>query len=71
MEIHQDMMKSQNDSDFNFEIIEYCSENLLDEREQYYIKKFNSIAPNGYNHTIGGQTYPHLKGEQRPNHKIT
>jgi hypothetical protein len=71
MEIHQDMMKSQNDSDFIFEIIEYCSENLLDEREQYYIKKFNSIAPNGYNHTIGGQTYPHLKGEQRPNHKIT
>ena len=71
MEIHQDMMKSQNDSDFNFEIIEYCSENLLDEREQYYIKKFNSMAPNGYNHTLGGQTYPHLKGEQRPNHKIT
>lgn len=71
MEIHQDMMKSQNDSDFIFEIIEYCSENLLDKREQYYIKKFNSITPNGYNHTIGGQTYPHLKGEQRPNHKIT
>lgn len=27
--------------------------------EQYYIQKFNSVAPNGYNLTSGGENYKH------------
>ena len=38
---------------FQYEIIEECPQELLDEREQYYIQKFNSIE-NGYNIQYGG-----------------
>lgn len=36
------------------EVIEECDNNILDEREQYWIKYFNSYQ-NGYNATVGGQ----------------
>ena len=39
-----------------FEVLEYCPENLLDIRERYYIDKYNSIYPNGYNHQSGGKS---------------
>ena len=39
---------------FSFEIIEECSKEALDEREQFWIKYYNSYK-NGYNQTIGGQ----------------
>lgn len=39
---------------FSFEIIEECSEQLLDDREQYYISYYNTYN-NGYNMTRGGQ----------------
>lgn len=39
---------------FSFEIIEECSIDKLNEREQYYIKYYNSLVPNGYNLTLGG-----------------
>lgn len=35
-------------------IIEYCEIKKLNEREQYYIKEWNTKAPNGYNLTDGG-----------------
>lgn len=38
-----------NDHKFKSEIIEYCDESKLEEREEYWIKKLNSIWPNGYN----------------------
>jgi len=38
---------------FNFETIEYCNENLLNEREIFWIKKLNTFN-NGYNLTEGG-----------------
>ena len=38
---------------FSFEIIEECSSENIDEREQYYIQKYDSIN-NGYNFQIGG-----------------
>lgn len=41
-------------TNFSFTILEECSIELLDEREQFYIKKFNSLVPNGYNVTSGG-----------------
>ena len=39
---------------FIYYIIEYCESDKLNEREQYYIKEWNTRAPNGYNLTNGG-----------------
>lgn len=39
-------------SNFSFEILEKCNENELLEKESYYISKFNSMNPNGYNKSI-------------------
>ena len=40
--------------DFDVELIEYCDINKVDEREKYYIKKFNTLFPNGFNLKNGG-----------------
>ena len=40
---------------FTFEVLEEVSNNLLDEREKYWIKNFNSYGKNGYNMTLGGR----------------
>ena len=37
-----------------YEIIEEVPHGLLDERETYWIKELNSLAPNGYNCSTGG-----------------
>lgn len=54
---------------FEFEIIEYCSEEDLNEREQYWIQYYNSYigVPNGYgyNMTIGGETNCFVKQYDR------
>lgn len=42
---------------FTFEVIEECSVELLNEREQYYIQQFNTLN-NGYNCTPGGEINP-------------
>ncbi len=42
---------------FNFEIIESDIENY-NEREKYWIKYYNSMIPNGYNLTEGGEEPP-------------
>ena len=34
---------------FSFQVIEECEPERLNELEEYYIKKYNSIIPNGYN----------------------
>ena len=39
---------------FSFEIIEECSKEDLDEKECFWIQKFNSLTPNGYNMIEGG-----------------
>lgn len=41
---------------FTFEIVEFCNPNELNDREIYYIGKFNSYEY-GYNMTIGGQDF--------------
>lgn len=45
---------------FSFEILEYCSEEQLNEREQYWISYYNtyinSLNCNGYNMTVGGES---------------
>ena len=40
---------------FSFEILEECNINDLDEREKFYIIKYNSYN-NGYNQTLGGKS---------------
>lgn len=50
---------------FSFEIIEYCSD--FSEKEKFYIKKYNTLFPYGYNISEGGdKTPPVLKGEKNP-----
>lgn len=39
---------------FLFEIIELCEDSQLDDKEKYYINKYNSLTPNGYNIQLGG-----------------
>lgn len=39
---------------FSFDVIEECPKESLDEREQFWIKHYNSYK-DGYNQTIGGQ----------------
>ena len=71
MDIHKAMMDSHNAEDFLFEVLEECEEDKLNEREQYYIQIFDCMIPKGYNKTKGGESYPHSKGEEHYNHKIT
>lgn len=52
--LYQDIKKYKVDS-FIFEILEECEQNLLSEKEKYYIEKYNSFIPNGYNRTLGGR----------------
>ena len=46
---------------FDFEVLEECAIEELDQKEPYYIKKYNTIFPNGYNRDIGGHP-SHLVG---------
>lgn len=46
---------------FNFEIIEECEN--YNEREIFWIKYYNSLVPNGYNMTEGGENPPVFHGE--------
>ena len=50
---------------FNFSIIEGPIENY-NEREKFWIKYYNSLLPNGYNMTEGGEEPPILCGEDHP-----
>lgn len=43
---------------FDFEILEECNKEDLNDKEIYYIAFYNSLKPNGYNQTHGGNE-PH------------
>lgn len=58
--IHQAMIKYGIDN-FYFEILESQIEDY-DEKEKYYIKLYNSLMPNGYNMTKGGEGLYQLSG---------
>jgi group I intron endonuclease len=48
-------IKKYGESSFSFEVIKQCNDlNHLDKMEQFYIKHFNSLVPNGYNVDPGG-----------------
>lgn len=40
---------------FSFEVIEQIDNSQLNTRQQYWIQYYNSITPNGYNMTVGGE----------------
>ena len=42
---------------FEWEIIEECDIEEIDEKEKYYIQFYNSLAPKGYNILEGGQKF--------------
>lgn len=49
---------------FNFKMIHQCSKKRLGELEKFYIKKLNTMSPNGYNLTSGGE-HPEWSQESR------
>lgn len=44
---------------FSYEILELCSEDMLDDRESYWIDYYNTYSGNGYNAAPGGEGAPH------------
>ena len=54
VEIHQGLRN--NILSFTFEVIEVCSKDQLDEREQYWVKYYDALN-SGYNMTLGGKTF--------------
>lgn len=66
------ILKSLGEENFNFEIIEECDIQELQEKEKYWIKYFKSCAldgeDNGYNLTRGGEEY---KSEENPWAKLS
>ena len=52
--IHQAIRKYGAEN-FEWNIVEECSIQDIDQKEQYYIKLFDTLAPNGYNILQGGQ----------------
>ena len=51
--------------------IDIVNESNWEEKEQYYIKKYNTLVPNGYNICIGGEKPPVHYGEANIKSKIT
>ena len=48
-------MRKYGKENFNIELIEYCENDLIDDREMFWIKHYNSFDPDyGYNLTLGG-----------------
>lgn len=55
---------------FYVELLESQVEDY-NEKEIYYIKKFNTLRPNGYNLADGGNWYPNLKGIEHHSATVT
>lgn len=46
---------------FRIEVLEECPIEQLNEKEKYYIEKYNTVYPNGYNKQLGGNYYRNYK----------
>ena len=57
-------------SAFTFEIIEECDQEMLNEREKYWIALYDTYMK-GYNDTEGGDGGPVMKGEDNPRARLT
>ena len=55
---------------FVFEVIEEVDNSLLNEREIFWIKEYNSLSPNGYNLTTGGEGTPGFSRPQTTEERI-
>jgi len=64
-------VKDNIDEFFKIEIIEEVDDILLDEREIYWIKELNSLHPNGYNMSEGGQSYLTEEERRRISERLT
>lgn len=51
------------ESAFKFEVLIICFDEDLHEYERQYIKKYNSLTPNGYNYTEGGEPGGNFKNK--------
>lgn len=60
-----DAIRAHGEENFIFEIIGWYED--YNEKEKYYIKLYNSVVPNGYNLTEGGEEPPHKYGEEHHN----
>lgn len=58
-------IKKYGKENFIVEIIEYCDKELLNSKEQLYIKQYNCMVPYGYNLTSGGGSGHRLCAESR------
>ena len=54
---------------FTFEIIEQTENSLLNQREIYWIDYYNTLIPNGYNLTTGGEGTPGFSRHQSEEQK--
>ena len=54
--LHQAIRKY-GEENFKWEILEECDVEKIDELEQQYIQKYNTLSPNGYNILPGGQKF--------------
>ncbi len=61
----------ENVENFYCELLETCDLSKLDEREVYYIEKYNTLYPNGYNLTKGGKSGPFIKNIKGPDFNPT
>lgn len=61
--LHRAMAK-EGSSNFQFEIIEEVDNDLLNEREKYWISVLNTLVPNGYNLSEGGSGTPGYSRQQ-------
>jgi hypothetical protein len=48
------MMEANGLKNFKIELLEEVPIDIIDEKEAYYIKKYNTLYPNGYNQQTGG-----------------
>lgn len=53
------------EENYTWEVLEYCSVEELNERETYWIKELNTLSPNGFNHTCGGDCQHEISDDLR------
>jgi group I intron endonuclease len=55
---------------FEWIILEKCSESILNQQEQYWIQKLDTLVPKGYNLTLGGEGSRGRKVSSKTREKI-